>query len=118
MKNRPLPVVIVALILIVVGFVGFTYHLKDFFNHQEQAYEVILVQLLRILAIVCGILLLRAINFGRRLAIAWILIHILISALNSISEMIAHIVVLIIVSTLLFLPKSSFYFQDREKPQG
>src|SRR5438552_10544660 len=109
MKNRPLPVVIVALLLIIVGFVGFTYRLKDFFNHHEKIYEIVLVQLLRIVAIVCGILLLRAINLGRWLAIVWILIHILISALNSISEMIAHIVVLITVSTLLFLPKSSFY---------
>jgi hypothetical protein len=112
-KSRPLPILIVAILFIIVGLVGFSYHIKDFFEPGEKLYETLLVQLLRVLAIVCGILLLRANNSGRWLSIAWILSHILISALHSTSETIAHIVLLIVVSILLFLPVSSTYFQKK-----
>jgi hypothetical protein len=82
MKSRPLPILIVAILFIIVGLIGFSYHIKYFFEPSEKLYEILLVQLLRILAIVCGTILLRANNSGRWLSIAWILSHILISAHN------------------------------------
>ena len=114
MKNRPLPVLIVAILFLIAGLVGFSYHITDFFEPGEKLYVTLAVELLRILAFVCGILLLRANNTGRWLSIAWILLHVLISAFNSTSEMIAHIVLLIFVSILLFLPVSSSYFQNKK----
>jgi hypothetical protein len=48
------------------------------------------------------------------LQIAWLVYHVSISALNSTAEMMAHIVFLIIVSVLLFLPTSSAYFRDKK----
>jgi amino acid permease len=115
MKSRPLSILIVAILFIIVGLSGFLYHIKDFFEPSEKLYEIILAQLLRVLAIVCGILLLRANNSGRWVSIVWILSHILISALHSISEMIAHIGFLVVVSILLFLPRYSAYFQNRKQ---
>jgi hypothetical protein len=115
MKSRPLPILIVAILLIIVGLAGFASHIKDFFQPGEKFYIILLVQLLRIFAIVCGILLLRANNSGRWLTIAWIFAHILIGALNSTFQLIAHIVLLIVVSVLLFLPASSNYFQNKKQ---
>jgi hypothetical protein len=115
MKNRPLPVIIVSVLFIVAGGVGFVYHIKDFFKPGYTQYETIWVLFLRILAIVCGVLLLLKIKWARWLAIAWLAYHVLIGALNSTSEMIAHIVFLIIVTVLLFLPVSSKYFQNKKK---
>ena len=112
-KSRPLPILIVAILFIIVGIVGFSSHIKDFFVPSETLYEIVLVQLLRVFAFFCGILLLRANNSGRWLSIAWILSHIVISAFHSTSETIAHIVLLIVVSILLFLPSSSTYFQKK-----
>jgi hypothetical protein len=115
MKNRPLPVIIVSVLFILVGSVGFAYHLKDFVESNDKLYELIWVLFLRILAVVCGFLLFFRINWARWLAIAWLAYHVVISAFNSTSEMIAHIVFLIIVSILLYLPVSLRYFQNKNK---
>jgi len=114
MKSRPLPVLIVSILFIFAGLIGFSYHITDFFDPGEKLYVTLTVELLRILAFVCGILLLRANNTGRWLSIAWILLHVLISAFNSTSEMISHFVLLIVVSILLFLPVSSTYFRNKK----
>ena len=115
MKSRPLPVLIVAILFLIVGVVGSTNHIKDFFETSEKLDVVLLVQLLRISAIVCGILLLRANNLGRWLSIAWILSHIIIGALNSWFQLVAHMVLLAAVAILLFLPVSSRYFQNKKQ---
>jgi hypothetical protein len=97
----------------IAGIVGFFYHLKDFADPDQKLYVTILVELLRIVAFVSGLLLLRASNTGRWLSIAWVLLHVVISAFNSVNEMIMHIVVLLIVCILLFLPVSSRYFNKK-----
>ncbi len=115
MKSRPIPILIVAILFIIVGLVGFLYHVKDFFQSSEKFYEILLEQLLRVLAIASGIILLCANSFGKWLSIAWILAHITISAFHSIPETIAHIVFLIVVSILLFLPVSSTYLHKKKQ---
>ena len=111
MKNRPIPVIIVSILFILTGCIGFSYHIKEFFEPNDKLYELIWVLLLRILAVVCGLLLFLRINWARWLAVAWLLYHILLSALHSTTEMITHIVLLIIVSVLLYLPVSTAYFK-------
>lgn len=113
MKKCPLPVLIVAIALLIAGVVGFFYHLKEFADPDQKLYVTVLVELLRIVAFVSGLLLLRANNLGRLLSIAWVLLHVVISAFNSLGETILHIVVLLIVCTLLFLPVSSNYFNKK-----
>ena len=113
MKKYPLPVLIVAVALMIAGIVGFFYHLKEFADPDQKLYVTLLVELLRIIAFASGLLLLRASNMGRWLSIAWVLLHVVISAFNSVNEMIMHIVVLLIVCILLFLPVSSRYFNKK-----
>ena len=115
MKGRPIAVIIVSILLILTGCFGIANHIKDFSEPNANLSALIWVLFVRILAIVCGLLLLFRINWARWLAIAWLVYHILIGALNSTSEMIAHIVILILVSVLLFLPASSKYFQNKNK---
>jgi hypothetical protein len=115
MKKRPIPVIIVSVLFILVGCVGFAYHLNELSNSNISIYETILILLLRILAVVCGLLLLFRINSARWFAIAWLVYHVVISAFNSTSQMIVHIVFLVLVSVLLFLPISSRYFQNKYK---
>src|SRR5215831_3732678 len=97
MKKVPLPVIIVSVLFILTGCVGITYHIRDLASNNN-IYESIGVLFLRILAIVCGFLLLSGIGWARWLAIAWLAFHVVISALHSTSQTIAHIVFLIIVS--------------------
>ena len=112
MKNRPLPIVITALIFIITGFVGIVYHANEYFEPTSIKVELVWILFIRVLAIVCGLLLLRGVNWARWLAIAWLVYHVAIGALNSTSQMVAHIVILVIVSFLLFMPKSSAYFRN------
>ena len=115
MKNRPLPVIIVSILFIIAGSVGFIYHFKEFFEPNASLTELLFIQFVRITAIVCGILLLISVNWARWLAIAWLIYHIMISALNSTSEMIAHIVFLLLIVVLLYLPKSSEFFHKKKQ---
>lgn len=111
MKKRPLPVIIVALLFIVAGAIGFVYHFAEFFDPGARVYDLLWIQFVRVTAIVCGILLFKGINWARWLAIAWLLYHVVIGAYHSTSQMITHIVMLLIVALLLYLPKSSAFFR-------
>ena len=114
MKKYPLPVLIVAILLLIAGVVGFFYHLQDFADPHQNALETTLVELLRIAAIVAGLLLLRARRLGRWLAIGWVLLHVVISAFNTVDQLLMHIGVLIVVGVLLFLPVSNHYFKQNK----
>ena len=114
MKNRPLPVIIVSVLFILVGCIGFVYHLKELSGLNE-VNETVWILFLRILAVVCGILLLFKVNWARWLAVAWLAYHVVIGALHSTSEMIVHIAFLVAVSVLLFLPVSSRYFRIKKE---
>lgn len=111
MNKCPLPVLIVAIALLIAGVVGFFYHLWDFADPDQKLYVTLLVELLRIAAILSGILLLRGNSLGRWLSIAWVLLHVVISAFNSVNETIMHVGALITVCILLLLPVSSRYFK-------
>lgn len=113
MKKCPLPVSIVAIALLIAGVVGFFYHLQDFADPDQKLYVTVLVEILRIVAILSGILLFRGNSLGRWLSIAWVLLHVVISTFNSVNETLMHAVVLIIVCVLLFLPVSSGYFKRK-----
>jgi hypothetical protein len=114
MKNRPVAVIIVSILFILTGCLGIATHIKDFSQPNSDLSELTWVLIVRLLAIMCGLLLLFRINWARWLAIAWLVYHVSISALNSTSEMMAHIVFLIVVSVLLFLPTSSAYFRNKK----
>jgi hypothetical protein len=113
MKNRPLPVIIVSILFILAGCIGFAYHLHELFAIDNNLIEAIWILFLRILAIIFGLCLLRKLNRAQWFTIGWLLYHVIISAFNSTSEMIIHITFLILVSILLFLPASSKYFQNK-----
>ncbi|CAN5553583.1 hypothetical protein BH10BAC2_BH10BAC2_40790 [soil metagenome] len=115
MKKCPVPVIIVAILFILTGCMGFVYHFKDLANAGISVYESTWVLFLRILAIVCGTLLLYRIKWARWLAIAWLAYHVVIGAFHSTEQMITHMVFLALVTILLFLPVSSAYF-NKQKP--
>jgi hypothetical protein len=111
MENRPIPVLIVAILFILTGCIGFIYHFTEVFEPIDNFYELILVLILRIVAVVCGFLLFKGIIWARWIAIAWLLYHVFLSAFHSASELIMHIVLLILVAVLLYLPLSTEYFK-------
>jgi hypothetical protein len=106
----PLSVTFVALIFIIAGCAGIIYHWSEWRDVAERS-DVIWPFVLRLFAIVGGILILRGINWSRYLLVAWMLYHIYISLHHTTMELIIHIIVTIVVVVLLFNKKTALYFK-------
>jgi predicted membrane protein len=117
MKDRPIPVLLVACLFILAGTVALIYHAREYLGQAAIDSQSILVLGVRIVAVACGILLLRRVNWARWVAIAWLAYHVVLSFFHSLSETIFHVALMVIVSILLFLPKSSEFFRDKRKLQ-
>jgi hypothetical protein len=113
MQSRPWPVIVVCLLFMIAGGVGFIYHFTEMFESGDGMKEAIWVEALRLIAIVCAILLWMGVNWARWLALAWVLYHVIISAKHSVSEVVTHIIILILVAVLLYLPKSAVFFKKK-----
>ena len=110
MKKPPLPVVLVSCLFVAAGIAGIVYHLPEWRAanglHAKEAWAVAV----RLLAIVCGVFLFFGKNWARCLAIGWMMYHVVLSAFHSTSELVTHLVLLVVVVVLLFRPASGRYF--------
>ena len=79
-NKRPLSVTILACLYIVVGIVGFVGHFTDLRVMSAYRFDGLWIELTEILAILCGVFLLRGRNWARWLALAWIAFHVILSA--------------------------------------
>ena len=105
-----MPVTIIAALLILAGTVGFVYHFRELNLSQPFHNDAVWVELLRILAIVAGVFLLRGRNWARWLALAWIAFHVVVSGFHSVQEGMMHLVLLIVFAFVLFRPAANAYF--------
>lgn len=105
--KRPIPVTMLGCLLIAAGLVGLAYHLSQ----DPLDPWVVLISFIRILAIVGGIFLLKGRNWARWLMIGWFAFHVGVSAFHSLSDCIAHAVLLLAVAYFLLTPPESKYFQ-------
>ncbi|MET0571189.1 MAG: hypothetical protein ABWZ79_07160 [Pedobacter agri] len=113
MKFPPFGVLIVACMLILAGTVGLIYHAREYFEQSSLNGEEIVVLLIRILAMLCGILLLRRVRWARWLSVGWMAYHVVVSLFHPVSEVLVHLAFLILICTLLFLPKSTAFFKSK-----
>ena len=69
------------------------------------------IELVRLLAILCGAFMLRGRNWARWLALAWMALHVAISfpARNQVAF---HLVFLVVIAWLLFRPEAMQYFRE------
>jgi len=112
MTPRPLSITLLALLLIGSGAVGLAYHLSELNLHQPLHNDILWVSLVRVLAIVAGIFLLRGRNWARWLAIAWIAFHVVISFWHSWLQAAVHVVVFAVFSFFLFRAAANEYFRS------
>jgi uncharacterized membrane protein len=105
--KRPIPVTILGCLFIVVGVVGLAYHLSE----RPLDRWVALIAIIEIIAIVGGVFLLKGRNWARWLMIGWLGFHVVVSALHSLSECIAHAVLFLVVAYFLLTAPDSQYFQ-------
>jgi hypothetical protein len=108
-NRRPVSVTILACVYLAVGVVGFAYHFRELLSLQQ---DIVWAELTEFLAIVCGAFMLRGHNWARWLAFAWILFHVILSALHSLSEFAIHGLLCAVIAWILFRPQAARYFRS------
>ncbi len=112
MKKRPLSVTLISCLFLVAGVVGIAYHSSEL-KELGAAPDSIWVLAVRLLAIIGGVFALRGENWARWLLLAWISYHVFLSMYHPVSELVMHVVLLIVVIYILFLSKASTYFRKQ-----
>ncbi len=72
---------------------------------------IVVVSLVRALAVVGGVFLLLGHGWARWLLLAWLALHVGVSAFHSLSEGAAHLAFLLVIGYLLLRPPASTYFR-------
>lgn len=104
--QRPFSVIFLGSLLIAVGLGSSIYHLaKNPFDGSS-----IPVALVGAIAIVAGIFLIKGRNWARWLVLLWLAFHVIVSAVNSLSGSLAHLVLLLVVAYFLLTPPDSKFF--------
>jgi hypothetical protein len=107
--QRPISVTILSWILIAAGAVGLVYHITEF--RTLHPVEFLAIELIRVVAVVAGVYMLRGANWARWLAVAWIALHVGISYFHSWGEMAMHAVILVVFAIALFTRRAGEYFR-------
>jgi uncharacterized membrane protein HdeD (DUF308 family) len=111
MNKRPLSVTVIGCIFVAAGVIGFAYHFTEFKTQRPFEYGIVWVCLLRLLAILGGVFVLRGNNWARWLLLVWIACHVILSAFHSLSELVAHGLLFAVIAYVLFRPQASAYFR-------
>lgn len=114
MNRRPLAVTIISWLFIAAGAIGLAYHLTKINPQQPFQAESVWILLVRLLAMVCGVFMLRAANWARWLALAWMAFHVLLSFFHSLQQVLAHGLLLVLIAYVLFRPEARAYFRRRD----
>jgi hypothetical protein len=109
-NKRPLSVTIIAILFLVAGIVGLAYHAREFKTHGPFQYDVLWVCLVRLLAIICAVFMLRGANWSRWVLLVWIAYHVVLSGFHSLSQVIVHGLLLAVIAYFLLDRSASAYF--------
>lgn len=104
-RRIPAPVILIACLYLIVGIGGFIAHFND-----SRAPEWILVEVTECLAIVCGVFLLRAQNWARWLASAWMAFHVALS-FGELRQFAIHSLIFVVIVWCLFRAEAGRFFQ-------
>lgn len=112
--KRPLPVTIIAWVYIVVGIGGFVSHGMEAVSARSFQLDTVEVEFVELLAILCGVFLLRGHNWARWLALIWIGFHVILSAFANLREFAVHALFFIVIAWYLFRPEATSYFHSAQ----
>ncbi len=108
--KRPFPVTFLGGLFVVVGLTSLLYHVV----RSPLDPSIIPISLLGILLVVAGIFLMKGRAWARWLALAWLAVHVVVSAFHSFSDSAAHLLLLVAVGYFLLGPPSSSYFKPSQ----
>jgi hypothetical protein len=108
---RPISITILACIYIAVGILGFAYHFREIIAPQNDGLWIAITE---VLAIICGVFMLRGRDWARWLALAWIAFHVIISAFNSLHQFLMHSLICALIAWVLLHPTATRYFRPSQ----
>jgi len=108
--QRPLSITILSFVLILAGAIGIGYHLSEL-RAAPRPVDVAPIFLLRILALVAGMCMLRGRNWARWTALLWLALHVAISAFHSVPELLMHLALLAVFGYFLLRRPAAEYFR-------
>jgi hypothetical protein len=108
--NRPPSVTVIAWVYIAAGAIGFVYHFGELWARPFR-YDPLLIEFVRVLAIVAGVFVLRGRNWARWLALAWIGFHVILSAFHPLAELAIHCLFFALTAWALFRGAAARYFR-------
>jgi hypothetical protein len=88
--------------------IGFAAHFRELMAGHHDAVPMEITELV---AILCGVFLLRGHNWARWLALVWMAFHVVLSAFHAIPELVIHAVFCVVIAWLLFRPEAARYFR-------
>ena len=109
---RPLSVTILAWLYIAVGTIGFVSHFRAITARNAFRYDGIWIEIVELLAIVCGAFMLRGHNWARWLTIAWMAFHVVLS-FGAYLEFAIHALFCAAIAGILFRPVAERYFRGK-----
>ena len=109
--KRPRSVTVIGWLFIAVGIVGIAYHAVELNSQSLFESDAVLVLIVRLLAIVGGVLILRGADWARWLALVWLGYHVILSAFHSFPEALMHLALLAVTAYVLLRPEASAYFR-------
>ena len=74
-------------------------------------YDVLWVELVRLLAVVCGAFILRGHDWARWVALAWMGFHVVVSAFHAWPQLAIHVLFLVVIAWFLCRPDAARYFR-------
>ena len=116
-SKRPLSVMILGCLYIGIGIAGFVYHWSELLAGNALQQDALWVELTELLAILCGVFVLKGRNWARWAAIAWMAFHVVISAFDAWPKFVIHCLFCAAIAWLLFRPDATRYFERPERNQ-
>jgi hypothetical protein len=116
MNKRPRSITVISWIFLAAGFIGLAYHATEFNARSPFEYDVVWVCFVRLLAILCGVFMLRGSNWARWLLVVWLGYHVILSVLHTPFELLVHSLLFAGVLYFLFRPQASAYFRATPPP--
>ena len=106
MRKRPLSITVIGWFFVAAGLIGLAYHATELDAERLFGSDFLWVCFVRLLAIVCGVFMLRGDNWVRWGLVVWVGYHVLLSILHTPLELAVHGLLL---AVMLFLSSSPAY---------
>jgi len=110
-NKRPFSVTAISFLMIAAGTVGFVYHIREINLYHPFQNNVMWVVAIRLIAIVCGIYMLRGHNWARWVTIIWLGFHAAIGGMHSLGQFGFHAMLLAMIAYILFRRPEAYYFR-------